>query len=751
MQFNAQSSHMRDRRRDFYDKLQRYLVNIGGLSVLVALAGLILYFMLAVLPLFKPAQLKMLAQDDIRTSQSLYDLHLSAQAKFIYLFDKEGNIYREDLTLDAAKSAFDASKMVSMQSEPVSFSQGSDLNSWYAYANASGEIAPFQISSVGLQDIHKFSYGSVHLGLNQLKDFRFYISNSESVFIGRSEQNQWRAKLLQKEQKFNQDEASYQMLDIALPKLDQATWYQLGNEGKTLYLLHDANLFIYHLQLTKNQASFKLRSEQLDVSWQGKLAPMNADLLTGGQSLLFSYANGQVSQWFEVREDGAQQFKNIRSFSVTKEEAQLDNDFKIIPSPEDKSFYRLHDKGLLDLFYSTTGEALFVDQKIAQKVRFAKFSIQGKYLFTLGQSKWRLYQVNKAHSNVSWRSLWSKVWYEGYDEPDFIWQSVTTNEKVESKYSLVPLVFGTLKAAFLALIFALPIALCGAIYTAYFMSAKIRQIVKPSIELMEALPSVILGFIAGVWLAPFVENNLLATLLLFLVVPFCFLGCALLWRASSTPILNCLSRYSHIEERHLESWLSILLMPILALTIYLLFSYSHWLELWWFNGDLKLFMAEHEINYVQRNTLIVGFAMGFAVIPSIFTLAEDAIFSVPKHLSDGARALGATPWQALKTVVLPTASAGIFSAAMIGFGRAIGETMIVLMATGNTPLVEMNIFEGLRSLAANIAIEMPESDVGSSHFRILILAALLLFGFTFILNSLAEVIRIRLREKYKAL
>jgi phosphate transport system permease protein len=157
------------------------------------------------------------------------------------------------------------------------------------------------------------------------------------------------------------------------------------------------------------------------------------------------------------------------------------------------------------------------------------------------------------------------------------------------------------------------------------------------------------------------------------------------------------------------------------------------------------------IHYDQRNALVVGFAMGFAVIPSIFSIAEDAIFSVPKQLTYGSLALGATPWQTLSRVVLLTASPGIFSAVMIGMGRAVGETMIVLMATGNTPIMDGNIFEGMRTLAANIAVEMAESEVGSTHYRVLFLAALVLFLFTFVVNTLAEVIRQRLRKRYESL
>lgn len=160
---------------------------------------------------------------------------------------------------------------------------------------------------------------------------------------------------------------------------------------------------------------------------------------------------------------------------------------------------------------------------------------------------------------------------------------------------------------------------------------------------------------------------------------------------------------------------------------------------------------EFGIGYDQRNSLVIGLAMGFAVIPTIFSITEDAIFSVPKHLTLGSLALGATPWQTLTRVVILTASPGIFSAVMIGLGRAVGETMIVLMATGNTPVMDFSVFEGMRTLAANIAVEMPESEVDSSHYRILFLAALVLLSFTFVVNTLAEIVRHRLRKKYSSL
>jgi phosphate transport system permease protein len=151
--------------------------------------------------------------------------------------------------------------------------------------------------------------------------------------------------------------------------------------------------------------------------------------------------------------------------------------------------------------------------------------------------------------------------------------------------------------------------------------------------------------------------------------------------------------------------------------------------------------------YVQRNTFIVGMIMGFAVIPIIFTVSEDALSSVPQSLRAAALGAGATAWQTAIRVVLPVATSGIFSACMIGLGRAAGETMIVLMASGRTPIIDFNIFNGLSALSANIATELPEAPVNSTHYRVLFMSALVLFVLTFLVNTTAEAIRLRFRKR----
>jgi phosphate transport system permease protein len=330
------------------------------------------------------------------------------------------------------------------------------------------------------------------------------------------------------------------------------------------------------------------------------------------------------------------------------------------------------------------------------------------------------------------------VWYEGYEEPVYSWQSSSADNDFEPKFSLTPLLFGTLKGAFYAMVFAIPVAIMGAIYTAYFMAPSMRRLVKPGIEIMAALPTVILGFLAGLWLAPLIEANLSAVLSIILVMPMGILLFAWLW-----------SRLPDGIKSRFDGWYGLLVLPVIVITIWIAFAIGPWLEGTFFGGNSKAWFLEHwGLNYDQRNALVVGLAMGLAVIPTIFSIAEDAIYGVPTHLINGSLALGATPWQTLVRVVLLTASPGIFSAVMIGLGRAVGETMIVLMATGNTPIMDLNIFEGMRTFAANIAVELPESEVDSTHYRILFLAAMVLFLITFLFNTVAEIVRQRLRNRY---
>ena len=507
----------------------------------------------------------------------------------------------------------------------------------------------------------------------------------------------------------------------------------LDKSLSNLFVFDDRGFVHYYDISTPAQARL---IESVDVGAGSRVTA--AEFLVGAVSIIIGTEQGELSQWFLVRdEQNEYSLEEVRQFN--SHGAAITS---IAPEYTRKGFAVVDAAGQLGIHYGTSARTLFLDTVAEQPLQQVAISqINTGLLWLNEQGEVVSADLWNEHPQLSWDALWNKVWYEGRADPQYIWQSSSGSDEFESKFSLTPLTIGTLKAAMYAMLFAMPLAIAGAIYTAYFMTPKLRGVVKPSIEIMEALPTVILGFLAGLWLAPFVEGHLPAVFSFFILMPMLMLLFAYLWTRLPGSFRN----------RVPDGWEAALLVPVILLFATVCIQASPWVEVWFFDGSMRQWFTNVGITYDQRNALIVGIAMGFAVIPTIFSIAEDAVFTVPRHLTQGSLALGATRWQTVMGVVLPTASPGIFSAVMMGFGRAVGETMIVLMATGNSPVVNFNIFEGMRTLSANIAVELPETAVGSSHFRVLFLAALVLLALTFIVNTAAEIIRQRLRLRYSSL
>lgn len=508
----------------------------------------------------------------------------------------------------------------------------------------------------------------------------------------------------------------------------------IGMDLRSLYIVEEGE--VLHLYDATDIHDVRLEDSTPIVPEGVRVTAL--DFLLGTVSLIAGGSDGTIAQWFPVRDES-----NVRRITRIREfERHPGAVTALRPAYARKGFVTGDATGRVAIHFSTSHRTM-VSMKVADAaVRQVMKAPRGDGLLVVdADERVHFLEVENEYPQVSFSSLWSKVWYEGYPEPDYVWQSSSATDEFEGKFSLVPLTLGTVKAAFYAMLIAIPLAIMGAFYSAYFMTPKMRAFVKPTIEIMEALPTVILGFLAGLWFAPFVENHLPAVFSVLVLMPAAMLIFALGW--SSIPL-----RFRSLVP---GGWEAALLIPVVLGVGWLCVTSSPLMEIWFFNGDMRQWMTDVGITYDQRNALVVGVAMGFAVIPTIFSIAEDAVFNVPKHLSHASLALGATPWQTLVRVVAPTASPGIFSAIMIGLGRAVGETMIVLMATGNSPVVNFNIFEGMRTLSANIAVEMPEAEAGGTHYRILFLAALVLFVLTFIFNTFAEVIRQRLRRKYASL
>ena len=461
-------------------------------------------------------------------------------------------------------------------------------------------------------------------------------------------------------------------------------------------------------------------------------------LLLGGRALVVGLEDGGIQVWLRTPGgDDVSRLTLVRRFPPHAAPIR-----HLVSSRRDKGFLAVDEAGRAGLYYSTPERVLWRGGSGLGRVDAVAVAPKADGIVFAGPRTLSVFDVDNPHPDVSFWSLFGKVWYEGYSQPEYVWQSSGGSDDFEPKYSLTPLLIGTLKGTFYSLLIAIPLGVFGAMYTSQFMHPRLRNVIKPTVEIMAALPSVVLGFLAGLWLAPRVEETFSALILMVVAFPLVVAATGFLWERLPARLRSRVPTGSE----------AVVFAVTLACAGFACVALSDWFELLVFGGNFQSWLrAVVGLDYDQRNAIIVGLAMGFAVIPIIFAISEDAFSNVPRNLISGSLALGANRWQTVSRIVLPTASPGIFSAIMVGFGRAVGETMIVLMATGNTPIQEWNPFNGFRTLSANIAVEIPEAPQFGTLYRVLFLAALLLFIVTFVVNTAAELVRQRLRERYARL
>lgn len=733
--------------RLFKDRAARWGVTFGGGLVLIALLLIFFYLLYVVEPIFRGVEIERQQSFAIPGQGQTLAMGMEEQSEIGFRFSDQGDLIFFALKTKSGTDWQPGEVILSEQvaEQPTAFAATQPQKKRYAYAVANGQVRiiepKFRSKFTAGQRLTTpyVDYGNdgelVQVDPKQrtLTQLAYEYDGDSSLFAAVTADNKVIVNYAMATKSFLTGAVELESKFTELPLTGEVDNILVQPNLSQVFVRQGNRFYVFDVSRTGKVTERQLLN--IERRRYGEVTSMQ--LLAGASSVMFGHANGLVTQWFEVAGENGRQYQYIREFKAG-DDAIVD----IVAEYYRRTFYTVSENGQVGVFHTTSEADLYLEHP--DKLRADSVVIDPRANTLLMQTDGELHTFNleNEHPEVSWSGIWQEVWYEGYPEPQYVWQSTSGSDDFEPKFSLVPISFGTIKAAAYAMLFAVPIGLAAAVYTAYFMSPSVRKVVKPTVEIMEALPTVILGFLAGLWLAPIIENYLPGIVATIILVPSAIILVAFL--SSRLP--------KTWRNKFTDGRAALILLPVVALVSWFAFEMSPFIERVLFDGNVRQFITnELGITFDQRNSLVVGIAMGFAVIPTIFSIAEDAVFSVPNHLSNGSLALGATTWQTLTKVVLLTASPGIFSAVMMGLGRAVGETMIVLMATGNTPIMDWNIFEGMRTLSANIAVEMPESEVGSSHYRILFLAAFVLFVFTFAFNTLAELVRQRLREKYSSM
>ncbi|MEM7143669.1 MAG: ABC transporter permease subunit [Verrucomicrobiota bacterium] len=738
------------------DRFMTHAIKVGGVTIIVAVFGILVFILFQILPLFKGAAVEEMTRQQIAT-ENPWIIGLDEWSELPFTYSGGTSVLFTDLKGD--RGSFEIKLPFDLEPEEViSAARFHPHKQHLVVGTSKGRFAVITIkyspafgpnnertinASLDAGDLYPIGqpgFPIVNIDYGDSGDAKLVAAIQETgtgtehhVVTLKQKQTLLGAGKIEPDKAFD--------LTADLPENPQ---YLLVPAQANAVIVSSASGEVAYSFLDRGE--FSLRQTFSPFKDLDDPGIARVDFVFGDVSLVFSGVNGEqrVFSLFRPENEPDRIFGQTKSFPPLPGPATF-----FVASQRNKTFICGLDR-FASLRNSTTETVRWQDT-LPFEINAAALDRKGETLAFLDDAGvLHLYDLHDPHPEAGWKAFFGKIWYEGASGPDYVWQSGGGSDDLEPKLSMVPLIFGSLKGTLYAMIFAVPIAILSAIYTAHFLHPPVKRIVKPTMEIMASLPSVVLGFLAALWLAPIIETRVPSIILILLALPTAAIVFGQLWNRLPIQYRNAV-RPGHEY---------LIFTPIMLLIMWAMWQLGPAFEKLLFvvtdpetgakTADFRLWWPEVTgTPFDQRNSLVVGFMMGFAVIPVIFTIAEDSLSNVPPSLTAASAALGASRWQTVRTIVIPIASAGIFSALMIGFGRAVGETMIVVMATGNTPIMDWNIFSGMRTLSANIAVELPEAPVHSTHYRTLFLGALVLFALTFVLNTVAEILRQHLREKFK--
>ncbi|KAF0092908.1 MAG: phosphate transport system permease protein [Puniceicoccaceae bacterium 5H] len=750
------------------DAFMNQFIKAGGIGIILAVFGIFIFILLEIIPLFQGAHVKL--EREIETGvQHPIVLGVDEWSEAPFLLDQEGVLHFADLGEESAPGG-DMSQLGprGLFTQQLDLPEGFAISAWQYHqegnqillGSTDGRLVLVTIEyepdfsdpdhrvirpTASLDPIDQLGVaGAPVIGLD------FYDGPNGRLIAVVQEQGDTRP--------FNVTAFSRRRSLFGPGKLSPVGEYDLtekipgtidevlvGGSGNTLLAVNERGQVHYFRLQDK-----KFPLEQVFEPFGDLKSPgiATANWLLGSTSAVFTSPSGAMRIFSVARdpEAGVLRYQQFHELSDLDGAADL-----YARSLRNRAFMVAHGDEV-SLRYATTASQRWSDTLDFAPTQGVVGSGYGD-MFLVGEGgKLLKFDIKDPHPEAGFTAFFGKIWYEGQPEPQYRWESSGAGDEFEPKLSMMPLIFGSLKGTFYAMLFAVPIALLAAFYTSQFLKPRYRRVVKPMMEIMASLPSVVLGFLGALFFAPLLEYRFPSVLMILVLLPTVAFAIGILW--GYLPL-----RFRILIPQGSEFFYYI---PILLVVAVIGWYLGPVVENLVFTvkdpatgqmvGDFTQWWPQVTgLEYNQRNSLIVGFMMGFAVIPIVFTISEDAMSSVPPLLKSAALALGASRWQTAFRVILPAASPAIFSSLMIGLGRAVGETMIVVMATGNTAIMDPNIFNGFRALSANIAVELPEAPQESTLYRTLFLGAMVLFIMTFIINTIAEVTRVRLRRRYKSI
>lgn len=734
----------------FFDKSAKGVIYFGGIATIISVVAILVFVLWEALPLWFGAEGK--EADKIKIQQILHSkkpliIGIDEYQEILYTFTDSATV---DFISLSSKEILKSEKIPLVSEDFITSASKSPNKNLIALGTNQGRVVLGQVKfSIRFIEGDKREITPEFL-INTTVEIDPNYKAIKNLVYRKNSENEFTVVALTSDERLLQysSEKTFSLLSESEEKIYKndltnlveypISAIELDNFCEKL-MIGTVNGWLYYISL-KDKENPQL-IQKINPTPSGKSAITSLGFIIGDQSVIVGDADGNVTSWMRVLDEKTEYgWKLVNPHTFDSHQASVTS---VASSLRNKSFITGDSKGKIFLEHLTSERTLIELSGKELPVKDIAFSPKGDGAVVLYEDGTIIsYEIKNPHPEITLKTLFGKVWYEGYAKPEFVWQSTGGTDDFEPKFSLVPLIIGTLKGTFYAMLFAIPLALFGALYTSQFSHPQIRNYIKPTVEVMAALPSVVIGFLAGLWLAPLLERILPGVFLMFIIVPITIAIGASLWKRIP----------GRIRYKLKPGYELFFILPLIIFSFYI----AQWLgpifEYYVLGGDYRTWLM-NTLNeqYDQRNSIVVGFAMGFAVIPIIFTICEDALSSVPSSLTSASLALGATKWETATRIVLPSASPGIFSAIMIGFGRAVGETMIVLMATGNTPILSFSPFNGMRTLSANIAVEIPEAPYQGTLYRVLFLAATLLFILTFVVNTVAEIIRQRLRKKYAEL